>query len=166
MLEDIDPPPKRLRRTGSPGSSSSNTESGFEVLPLENYGVDNKNGAEEYLPSTQTELETSLPNIKTDSEAIADYEASKARELIESGAVNLHRRYEEREWVKGKSSIYVDAFNLALGSVLEDESHLFDEAEMEVFNQWRELCYESQYLYVRFQISDYTATNSIGNGVY
>ncbi|KKZ63485.1 hypothetical protein EMCG_02216 [[Emmonsia] crescens] len=179
MLEDIDPPPKRLRRTGSPGSSSSNTESGFEVPPLENYmppsetevgntedyGVDNKNGAEEYLPSTQTDLETSLPHIKTDREAIADYEASKARELIENGAVNLHRRYEEREWVKGKGSIYVDAFNLALGSVLEDEAHLFDEAEMEVFNQWRALCYESQYLYVRLflrKISAWHRVNRLG----
>ena len=51
-----------------------------------------------------------------------------------------------RNWTKGKSSIYVDAFNLALETVLDDERHLFDEKEMEVFNQWRVLHYEAQYL--------------------
>ncbi|KLJ10183.1 hypothetical protein EMPG_09884 [Blastomyces silverae] len=164
MLEDINPPPKRLRRTRSPGSSSSNTESGSEVLPLEiripqseteagfndDYGIDSKSGAEDYLPSTQTDLETALLPIKTDNAAIADYEISKAQDItIENGATSLHHRYEEREWVKGKSSIYVDAFNLALENVLEDEAHLFDEKEMAVFNHWRRLPYESQYLYVR-----------------
>ncbi|OJD12587.1 hypothetical protein AJ78_06848 [Emergomyces pasteurianus Ep9510] len=164
MLDDLNPPPKRLRRTGSPDSSSSNTESSPEFLPVGNYippsetavkynvdyGIDYKSGADEYSPDGQTDLETSLPSIKTDREAIADYEASKAQELvIGSGTAKLQHRYEERKWVKGKSSIYVDAFNLALESVLEDEAHLFDQTEMEVFNQWRELCYESQYLYVR-----------------
>ncbi|PGH09336.1 fanconi-associated nuclease 1 [Blastomyces parvus] len=164
MLEDINPPPKRLRRTGSPDSSSSNTESGSEVLPLkfciapsetevgcnDDYGVDNKSGADEYLPNTQTDLEAALLPIKTDNEAIADYEISKAQEItIENGATRLQHRYEQREWTKGKSSIYVDAFNLALESVLEDEAHLFDETEMAVFNHWRGLPYESQYLYVR-----------------
>jgi Fanconi-associated nuclease 1 len=42
----------------------------------------------------------------------------------------------------------VDAFNLALETVLDEEAHLFDEAEMEVFRKWRELDYESQYLCV------------------
>ncbi|EQL37231.1 hypothetical protein BDFG_01492 [Blastomyces dermatitidis ATCC 26199] len=163
MLEDINPPSKRLKRTGSPGSSSSNTESGSDALPLEirippsetevgyndDYGIDNNSSAEDYLPSTQTDLETALLPIKTDNEAIANYEISKAQEIkIEKGATSL-QRYEERHWVKGKSSIYVDAFNLALENVLEDEAHLFDETEMAVFNHWRGLPYESQYLYVR-----------------
>ncbi|OAX81366.1 hypothetical protein ACJ72_04297 [Emergomyces africanus] len=165
MLDELNPPPKRLRRTGNPDSSSPNTGSSPEALRLENYipppseteikynidyGIDYESGAEEHVPSTQTDLETSLLPIKTDREAIADYEASKAQELTsETGTMKLHHRYEEREWVKGKSSIYVDAFNLALESVLENEAHLFDQKEMEVFNQWRVLCYESQYLYVR-----------------
>lgn len=51
-------------------------------------------------------------------------------------------------WVKGQRSIYVDAFNLALDTVLENEAHLFDERERHVFDQWKALGYESQYLYV------------------
>jgi Fanconi-associated nuclease 1 len=51
-------------------------------------------------------------------------------------------------FVRYKSSIYVDAFNLALDTVLDEESHLFDEKEMDVFRQWRELDYEAQYLWV------------------
>jgi Fanconi-associated nuclease 1 len=58
----------------------------------------------------------------------------------------LKDRLSNRTWTKGKSSIYVDAFNLALETVLEDERHLFDEKEIEVFKQWRELEYEAQYL--------------------
>ncbi|QSS56726.1 coiled-coil domain-containing protein MTMR15 [Histoplasma capsulatum var. duboisii H88] len=157
-MDDIDPPPKRLRRTGSPGDLFSNAESESEVFPLENYipaskteagsndddGINNTSGIEDYPPSTQTDLEFSLPPIKT------DYEASKAQELTtENGAANLHHRYEERGWVKGNSSIYVDAFNVALESVLVDETHLFDETEMAVFDHWRRLSYEAQYLYVR-----------------
>ena len=62
--------------------------------------------------------------------------------------MGLHVRLRDGAWQKGKSSIYVDAFNLALETVLDEESHLFNEAEMEIFTQWRELSYESQYLYV------------------
>jgi Fanconi-associated nuclease 1 len=58
----------------------------------------------------------------------------------------LKSRIQQRSWTKEKSSIYVDAFNLALDAVLEDEGHLFDEKEMEVFSQWRSLEYEAQYL--------------------
>ena len=52
----------------------------------------------------------------------------------------------EGSWINGQSSIYVDAFNLALETVLEDESHLFDAREMKVFNEWKQLGYEAQYL--------------------
>ena len=64
-------------------------------------------------------------------------------------AEDLKERLHQRTWTKGKSSIYVDAFNLALETVLEDEGHLFDEKEMEVFHQWRALDYEAQYLWVK-----------------
>ncbi|TQS39008.1 hypothetical protein Golomagni_00473 [Golovinomyces magnicellulatus] len=47
---------------------------------------------------------------------------------------------------KFKSSIYVDAFNLALETVLEDERHLFDIKELQIFAYWKELNYEAQYL--------------------
>ncbi|RKF53630.1 Fanconi-associated nuclease 1-like protein [Golovinomyces cichoracearum] len=50
---------------------------------------------------------------------------------------------------KFKSSIYVDAFNLALETVLEDERHLFDVKEIQIFAYWKELNYEAQFLYVR-----------------
>ena len=91
----------------------------------------------------KTDLESALPPVKTDKEAIAEYEATRA---AESESLELQGRLGQRKWVQGKSSIYVDAFNLALETVLEDESHLFDEAETAVFDQWRDLSYEGQYL--------------------
>ena len=95
-------------------------------------------------PARKTDIENSFPPIKTDKEAIADYEASRAAELHD--VTVLHGRLGQRKWVPGKSSIYVDAFNLALDTVLEDEGHLFDEAESTVFGIWRNLSYEAQYL--------------------
>jgi len=97
------------------------------------------------IPSSQTDLETSLPEIKTEDTAIEEYEALKSED--DENKPKLHVRLRDGVWRKGKSSIYVDAFNLALETVLEDESHLFHETEMEVFKQWKELSYESQYLY-------------------
>lgn len=91
----------------------------------------------------KTELESALLPVKTDKEAIAEYEATRA---AESQGLDLNGRLGQRKWLPGKSSIYVDAFNLALETVLEDESHLFDEAEMAVFQQWRHMSYEGQYL--------------------
>lgn len=100
-----------------------------------------EDGATENRP---TGLETALPPVQSDKEAIEAYEASRA-----AGELDLHGRVTERKWERGKSSIYVDAFNLALETVLEEESHLFDEAEHTVFREWRALSYEAQYLYVR-----------------
>lgn len=93
-----------------------------------------------------TELESVLAPVNTDKEAISEYELmGAAGELIPN---DLKERLDKRKWAQGKSSIYVDAFNLALETVLEDESHLFDEAETEVFNQWKALDYDAQYLLV------------------
>ena len=58
--------------------------------------------------------------------------------------------------MRGRSSIYVDAFNLALETVLEEESHLFNEPELAVFDNWKALDYEAQYLYESRDISDNT----------
>ena len=91
----------------------------------------------------KTELESALPPVKTDKEAIAEYEATRA---AEAESLDLNGRLGQRKWVAGKSSIYVDAFNLALETVLEEESHLFDGAEMAVFQHWRDMSYEGQYL--------------------
>jgi Fanconi-associated nuclease 1 len=93
-----------------------------------------------------TELESALAPVKTDKEAIKEYELMRA-----AGGVivtNLKERLDTRNWTKGRSSIYVDAFNLALETVFEDEAHLFDEVEIEVFNQWKALDYDAQYLSV------------------
>ncbi|KAI7545491.1 hypothetical protein KC331_g6182, partial [Hortaea werneckii] len=81
----------------------------------------------------RTDLESALPPIQTDKEAIEAYEATRAAEQAELG---LKDRLDGQKWVRGKSSIYVDAFNLALETVLDQESHLFDEAEHAVFKQW------------------------------
>jgi fanconi-associated nuclease 1 len=88
-------------------------------------------------------LESALPPVKTDKKAIEEYEAMRAAEDVPE---DLKARLSQRSWTKGKSSIYVDAFNLALETVLEDERHLFDEKEIEVFSQWKGLEYEAQYL--------------------
>lgn len=104
-------------------------------------------GDDSEIPSnSQTELESSLPAIQADNRAIEEYEASRA--VDDENEPDLRQRLRDGTWRKGRSSIYVDAFNLALETVLDEEAHLFDKAEMEVFRQWRELDYESQYLYV------------------
>lgn len=95
------------------------------------------------LANSRTDLESSLPSIKTE-DAIEEYEALRD---VEPG---LHVRLRDGVWQRGKSSIYVDAFNLALETVLVEESHLFSASEMEIFTQWRQLSYESQYLYVSY----------------
>ncbi|MCJ1396982.1 hypothetical protein MMC11_000174 [Xylographa trunciseda] len=153
------PAAKRLKRHESSDSSLSRNASDEEdiraVSPprqrpreIPDSEAESDEGEElSLLPARKTELESALPPIKTDKEAIAEYEATRAAE--EATSTDLHGRLGQRKWVQGKSSIYVDAFNLALETVLEDEGHLFDEAETAVFEQWRSLSYEAQYLYVR-----------------
>lgn len=99
----------------------------------------------------ETALESVLPHIKADADAIEEYEAMRASQLSAEDTKDAQHEsdVDRRKWVRGKSSIYVDAFNLALDTVLEDEAHLFDQREMAVFDQWRGLNYEAQYLYVR-----------------
>ena len=153
---DVPPPAKRLKTLESTDGDDSCDISEDEVstripnqyrdeIPDSEEEVDDDlNDAQKSKPSRTTELESVLPPIKTDKEAIAEYDAMRASEL--DGLGDLEDRLKIRKWAKGKSSIYVDAFNLALETVLEDEGHLFDEKELEVFNQWRELDYEAQYL--------------------
>ncbi|KAL4905204.1 hypothetical protein BDW74DRAFT_20334 [Aspergillus multicolor] len=101
------------------------------------------------ISGSQTELESALPAINTDTQAIEEYESSQKAEDGDDKEMSLQERMRDGKWRKGRSSIYVDAFNLALDTVLVDEAHLFSESEKEVFRHWRELSYESQYLYVR-----------------
>lgn len=95
-------------------------------------------------PARRTDLETALPPIRTDKEAIKEYEATRAAEIPDDSVTE--GRLSSRKWIPGKSSIYVDAFNLALDTVLDDESHLFNDAESRIFEYWRDLSYEAQYL--------------------
>ena len=150
------PAAKRLKRFDNTGSSLSRREESEDEedeqrvvtptrLPQEIPDSEAGSDDEDVFPDTvhKTDLESALPPVKTDKEAIAEYEATRA---AESEDLDLRGRLGQRKWVHGRSSIYVDAFNLALETVLEDESHLFDEAEMSVFEQWRDLSYEGQYL--------------------
>ncbi|KAJ2897275.1 uncharacterized protein MKZ38_004829 [Zalerion maritima] len=119
---------------------------------------------------------SAMTETKTKEEAILEYENSRAVELAaeEAHASHDQTRGEEKKemkppprrmWIKGQSSIYVDAFNLALNTVLEDESHLFDTRETTVFEAWRGLEYEAQYLYVRLflrKTATWHRTNRLG----
>jgi fanconi-associated nuclease 1 len=96
--------------------------------------------------SRPTQLESVLPAIQTEKEAIEAYEAYRAGEELSS---ETKSRIDGRPWTPGQSSIYVDAFNLALFTVLEEEAHLFNEAELVLFEEWKALDYAAQYLYVR-----------------
>lgn len=150
------PTAKRLKRQESSDSSLSRYVSDDEDIgrhspsqrstqEIPDSEAESDEGQEEFPSSARsTELESVLPPIKTDKEAIAEYEAKRAADA--ASASDLHTRLGQRRWVQGKSSIYVDAFNLALETVLEEEAHLFDEAESSVFEQWRNLSYEAQYL--------------------
>jgi Fanconi-associated nuclease 1 len=100
------------------------------------------------IPGSQTELESALPPVEADTKAIEVYELSQKSGDDEERELSSQERMRDGKWWKGKSSIYVDAFNLALDTVLAEEAHVFSEAEKEVFQHWRELSYESQYLYV------------------
>lgn len=151
--EDDTRPSKRLKPFDSTDGEDSRDVSGNEKLPPsprtfqdEIPGSEDDGDLDDEEPSASqrpTELESALPPVKTDKDAIYEYEAMRAAENVPD---ELKDRLSNRNWTQGKSSIYVDAFNLALETVLEDESHLFDEKEMEVFKNWRELEYEAQYL--------------------
>lgn len=151
------PPAKRLKRRDNinispsrPLSESENHDASPRPISRRNEVPDSEAESseaeeEESIPhASQTELESALPPVKTDKGAIAEYEATRAAD----DNLDLQGRLGQRKWVQGKSSIYVDAFNLALETVLDEESHLFDEPEMAVFQRWKGLSYEGQYLYV------------------
>ncbi|KAI5926751.1 VRR-NUC domain-containing protein [Camillea tinctor] len=104
-------------------------------------------GTEDVHPSRRTAIESSLPEVKSDKEALEEYETFRASQGDEPDSAAA--RLNSRKWVRGKSSLYVDAFNLALDTVLDEESHLFDENERAIFDQWNRLSYEAQFLYVR-----------------
>ncbi|KAL5356686.1 VRR-NUC domain-containing protein [Aspergillus floccosus] len=156
------PATKRRKTTDDTTSRDASPEPSEEVLDADTPIVAQTDEVppDAEPPSSQTELESSLPEFLTDKQAIEEYENARVSEL-EDSSPGLHERLRDGKWRKGKSSIYVDAFNLALETVLDEEAHLFSEAEMEVFNQWRNLSYESQYLYVRLFLRKTSAWHRI-----
>jgi len=139
----MQPPSKRLKTSDSTDGEDSHPPSDDESLLHPRDQIPDSGAINGETSQRPTELESALPPVQTDKDAIADYEAMRT---AEQEGRDLGTRVKERSWTKGRSSIYVDAFNLALGTVLEDEGHLFDGREMEVFRQWRALEYEAQYL--------------------
>ena len=158
------PPAKRLKTAVPDGAPSPKRGSPRKPLPrrrvrdeIPDSEDDGDGGLDKQVfdAPRATQLEATLPPVQTDEEAIEAYEAYKAGQSIPEAQEDKPdegttlSRLESRSWIRGRSSIYVDAFNLALDTVLEEEHHLFNEAELDLFKQWRELNYEAQYLYVR-----------------
>lgn len=69
--------------------------------------------------------------------------------VVNSYNDNVHEINKITGKILYRSPIYVDAFNIALDTVLEQEEHLFNDREKAVFAAWREISYEAKYLYVR-----------------
>ncbi len=155
-------PAKRLKvAQGNAGADDASETSGLSSLPAQAgnpqlrpetsapEGDDDDDDADggAIAPHTTHDLafESSLPPVRTDEAAVEEYEVMRASQASEPDETTASR-LDSRKWVRGKSSIYVDAFNLALDTVLEDEAHLFDQREGAVFREWRGLDYEAQYL--------------------
>ncbi|KAI1368545.1 VRR-NUC domain-containing protein [Xylaria arbuscula] len=109
--------------------------------------VTERSETEDAHTSKSTAIESSLPEIKLDKKAIEEYQNFKSSQEQETS--DAAARLSSRAWERGKSSLYVDAFNLALDTVLDEEAHLFDQKEKRIFDEWKSLDYEAQFLYVR-----------------
>ncbi|KAL4916514.1 VRR-NUC domain-containing protein [Aspergillus aurantiobrunneus] len=167
LTPDKSTPHARLRQESGKVSENSlsnespglTTESSIAFASADEGPLNDDEGA---IPGSQTELESALPTVETDNQAIEEYESSQRVEDRDKEEISLQERMRDGKWRKGKSSIYVDAFNLALDTVLAEEAHLFNDAEKEVFGYWRELSYESQYLYVRLFLRKTSAWHRVG----
>ncbi|ELR06858.1 hypothetical protein VC83_04842 [Pseudogymnoascus destructans] len=141
--------PVKRRKTGeqvetlkqeTPPVASNAFENARLDLDLNTFGTDTDG---------PTELESALPHLDQGKDAIVDYEAIQPFEKDIDGSEDLEDNLSTRKLPIGRRSIYVNAFNLALETVLDEESHLFDKKEGKVFDEWHGLSYEAQYLYVR-----------------
>ncbi|KND94859.1 Fanconi-associated nuclease 1-like protein [Tolypocladium ophioglossoides CBS 100239] len=143
-------PRKRLKGEEVADSASKESdESSSEGDPTRGNAHDGSTSDDEFhgRSNRPTDVENVLPPTQTDDNAIEKYQLMKSSQTSLDENETTAKAWPS--WIKGKSSIYVDSFNLALDTVLEEESQLFDEKETEVFRQWRGLNYEAQYLYVR-----------------
>lgn len=141
---DNDRAPKRQKTGDSPKKPPPTPRKSFKHEIPDSDAEDDDAEVEEEKKEHKTDLESALPPVKSGDEAIEEYEAFKASQ--EDNKAGTEERLDKRAWVRGKSSLYVDAFNLALDTVLNEENHLFNESETEVFRIWRDLSYEAQYL--------------------
>lgn len=141
---DDERPHKRVRL--SEGTSRNKDPSGDSLDDRAEDALETVGGAADSLGGDNGLLdvgfENALPETQSD-EAIKEYEGTSGSQNVQVTSDETPRN---GAWVRGRSSIYVDAFNLALDTVLEDEAHLFDERERYVFDEWKALDYESQYL--------------------
>ncbi|TAQ90178.1 hypothetical protein B7494_g1510 [Chlorociboria aeruginascens] len=166
--DDSGPPAKRLcTLSTTKKEESSRSGSGDESVPRLRDEVPDSGDEQDSDDDKprQTGLESALAPVRTDKDAIEDYESMQSddRNLPE----NLRARLHQGSWTKGQTSIYVDAFNLALQTVLDDEGHLFDEKERQVFKTWEELQYEAQFLrYVRLFLRKTSAWHRINRLAY
>lgn len=147
----VERPTKRLKRDEiSDSESESEPEEPIELVakhePIEFT-------SEEALPDEKdqrraiervTDFENALPPTEASQEAIEEYETLKSSQS--NAGEEIPNKKIAPLWIKGRSSIYVDAFNLTLDTVLEEESSLFSSKELEIFSQWKKLNYEAQYL--------------------
>src|SRR5271154_3245042 len=99
------PPPKRMKRDDSaesPRSSDEDRSSRSGRSPARHRRMETPDSEDEgdkqgvQLPDSQSALETSLPQIKSDEEAIAEYEAYKA------GEQSLQGRLSQNSWQRGR----------------------------------------------------------------
>jgi Fanconi-associated nuclease 1 len=158
-------PVKRLKKDEVDDEGVPRSPSRRHAMADADEDGEGRGGDEKPAEARKTDLETALPPIATDQEAIEEYEARRAADEEEEKALaTAEGRLNSRKWIRGKNSIYVDAFNLALDTVLEEEEHLFDAAEKRLFQYWRELSYEGQYLYVRLFLRKTSAWHRI-NGL-
>ncbi|KAI0911628.1 VRR-NUC domain-containing protein [Ustulina deusta] len=156
-------PRKKVKREEAYNSDGDSDDYQIDTPPLKSwFGLQRDGGAldspadddvterseiEDTHASGPTAIESSLPEIRLDKKAIAEYQNFKSSQGNDTSSTSS--RLDSRAWVRGKSSLYVDAFNLALDTVLDEEVHLFDLKERRVFEEWRSLNYEAQFLYVR-----------------
>ncbi|KAI1096136.1 VRR-NUC domain-containing protein [Rostrohypoxylon terebratum] len=141
--QDVTPKSPARKLKSLPGFRKRDTvAAGFD----DDTSLPNSDGEVE--PSRRTAIETSLPEVKLGKEALEEYQAFRASQEGDN-PTDAASRLDSRKWVRGKTSLYVDAFNLALSTVLDEEAHLFNEEETFIFDQWNRLSYEAQFLYVR-----------------
>lgn len=154
--------PERTKASSLSSDSEDNLSATYTPPSIKDEECEN--GIEDlHLPTTKkpTEVESALPAVNLDKEAIKEYETLRPLDDDTKTPLELQERLGARSWTKGRSSIYVDAFNLALETVLDEEGHLFNAAEMHIFEEWRRLSYEGQYLYVRLFLRKTSAWHRI-----